>query len=274
MLREIKEWFRDLWRDTTDLAIMPDARVGDEPLGLRPADAVTARVDPGLAFDAENYAKWQLERTEITAGYHAALAQAGLKIESVSDRTWPHCDDLVVHAPWMKCAVCNEYAEDLQAARVYLDMNFTGEYHTVLLPDPATQSRPEATLRQWRGNVPIEGSDLQQPDTREGVAAVAAGGACPVLDESHFDAAPPDHGRFVDDASLLHHCVLCGEAIPAGSMDQKVCGLCFPLPETSSAPSVAKSRSIKKVFRVKKKLSSKKARIRTTRKKAAPKDGQ
>lgn len=65
---------------------------------------------------------------------------------------YPHCDDLVLHAP-SKCQYCDEHW-NWQAARIRLAIAFTGESTDRKRPCPATLLRSAETIHRWGGNRP------------------------------------------------------------------------------------------------------------------------
>jgi hypothetical protein len=67
--------------------------------------------------------------------------------------SFPHCDSNILHAPGV-CIYCDKFP-DAQLARIKNGVNFTGEYHEALRPDPATQQRSQETMEKWPGNVPM-----------------------------------------------------------------------------------------------------------------------
>lgn len=68
------------------------------------------------------------------------------EVSSALDRApFPHCDDLVLHAPG-ECKYCDHYP-DRQAERVSSGVNFTGHG-----PDPASGRRPLEIINRWPGN--------------------------------------------------------------------------------------------------------------------------
>ena len=64
--------------------------------------------------------------------------------------TFPHCDDLVVHAPG-ECRYCDRLPE-LQAARAASGANFTGHADPSKTACPSTSRRPLETIERWPGN--------------------------------------------------------------------------------------------------------------------------
>lgn len=98
--------------------------------------------------EEQRWAERHQQREQITQAMYKALHITELRA------VWPHCDDLVLHIPGA-CTICDQYAADLQQARIQANMNFTGESDPNKLPDPATQDRPLDILANWPGNTPI-----------------------------------------------------------------------------------------------------------------------
>lgn len=62
-----------------------------------------------------------------------------------STASFPHCDDLVLHAPY-ECKYCDMFP-DMQALRLLRGIPFTGHGE-----DPATERRPLNVINKWAGN--------------------------------------------------------------------------------------------------------------------------
>ena len=68
------------------------------------------------------------------------------------NRTYPHCDSEILHAP-KECYFCDKYAADLQAGRVANKVAFSGHAPKEgEQPCPATKRRPFDTANKWSGN--------------------------------------------------------------------------------------------------------------------------
>lgn len=65
---------------------------------------------------------------------------------------YPHCSELVLHAP-QKCDICSQYPE-LQQERIRTGTNFTGENNPSKYPCPAQLQRSEQDINKWAGNRP------------------------------------------------------------------------------------------------------------------------
>lgn len=64
--------------------------------------------------------------------------------------SFPHCDDLVLHAPG-DCKYCDLYPED-QRERTNNGINFTGKSDPSMEPCPSTLRRPLEVIERWPGN--------------------------------------------------------------------------------------------------------------------------
>jgi len=68
--------------------------------------------------------------------------------------SFPHCDDLVLHAPG-ECFYCDKYAV-AQAKRIADGVNFTGHNDPSKKPCPSLARRPLETIERWSGNVAVK----------------------------------------------------------------------------------------------------------------------
>lgn len=129
------------------------------PLGsARPEDNGSERAEENAP---PRYDEWRRRRDAITAAYHRLIGFSG----SVGGRSWPHCDDLIVHRPG-DCSICDDTAEELQTLRIRHNVNFTGESDPSKLPDPATESRDLQTMNRWPGNQRSGTFEILQPADR------------------------------------------------------------------------------------------------------------
>jgi hypothetical protein len=111
---------------------------------------------------------WQEERDAVRLEYADYLEAVEAQVEDREDRAvYPHCDDLILHAPSL-CWACDLYPER-QALRIDMGIAFTGQavgeaYSTAevsalgallhaQLPCPAEASRPLETIERWGPNV-------------------------------------------------------------------------------------------------------------------------
>lgn len=67
------------------------------------------------------------------------------------DLIMPHCDARILHAPG-ECVYCDELP-DLQMARMWWGINFTGHHEKDKLTCPAELSRDKKVIDRWYGNV-------------------------------------------------------------------------------------------------------------------------
>lgn len=63
---------------------------------------------------------------------------------------FPHCDELVLHAPG-KCQFCDRYSL-WQHERIRDGVNFTGENDPNKKACPSTARRPLAVIERWERN--------------------------------------------------------------------------------------------------------------------------
>jgi hypothetical protein len=111
-------------------------------------------------------ADWREIRDQVEADYADYLDHPDFGADDGADGCrYPHCDDLVLHAPTAGCIYCNHYPKR-QALRLKLNIGFTGQPHKVgdgVRPCPATLFRSVETIHRWHGNYPItEAIDAQQ----------------------------------------------------------------------------------------------------------------
>jgi hypothetical protein len=66
---------------------------------------------------------------------------------------YPHCDNLVLHAPEDNCKFCNE--SGLQEERERQGINFTGRSDPNKKPCPSQRERKLVDINRWPGNVPF-----------------------------------------------------------------------------------------------------------------------
>lgn len=91
---------------------------------------------------------WNNERESKTR----ARFSAPLTVDKPS-RTWPHCDQRVLHAPG-ECDTCDEHARDLQDVRFAWGINFTGQHDPTKYLCPAEYRRSLGAINRWGGNTP------------------------------------------------------------------------------------------------------------------------
>jgi hypothetical protein len=65
---------------------------------------------------------------------------------------YPHCDDLVMHAPG-ECVYCDKYPIS-QDFRERYGINFTGHHDPAKEPCPSERRRSLETINRWPGNRP------------------------------------------------------------------------------------------------------------------------
>lgn len=70
----------------------------------------------------------------------------------MQEARFPHCDNLVLHAP-STCKYCDMYPEE-QQARIRDGVNFTGEGDPNKRTCPAEERRKLDIINRWYGNVP------------------------------------------------------------------------------------------------------------------------
>jgi hypothetical protein len=116
----------------------------------------------------------------------------------VSDAPFPHCDDLVLHAPG-ECEFCDHYPE-AQADRERRLINFTGHHEPHKETCPAEVRRPIETIERWGGNVAGEGGTLkphsEPPETLAWwLYGTSAEPAHDRRDSLHFTATPAETAK-------------------------------------------------------------------------------
>lgn len=105
------------------------------------------------------------ERSDLV---RAAYADYLYKVEARRDGSFPHCDDLVLHAPGI-CKFCDK-SKALQELRGVMDIAYTGEDPgNYLRPCPSTLIRDVATIEKWPNNRPSSPS-TQKSDTEAEMA--------------------------------------------------------------------------------------------------------
>lgn len=104
--------------------------------------------------------------------------------------TYPHCDDLVLHAPG-ECIYCDLHSLE-QHERIRDGINFTGQNDPTKSACPSTFQRPLSTINRWAGNRPshtVTSDNLAPVDDRVPEWAYRADMQPPTDDEpwtAHF----------------------------------------------------------------------------------------
>lgn len=73
---------------------------------------------------------------------------------------YPHCDNLVLHAPTV-CMFCDKHPKQ-QQQRIKDKINFTGQNNPNFKPCPSTLRRSLETIENWHGNVPMTEKQFEE----------------------------------------------------------------------------------------------------------------
>ena len=90
---------------------------------------------------------------EVCYDGHVAYMFLGYQWATLSQETFPHCDQNCIHRP-LSCEYCDQYAGNIQQNRELLKVNFTGENDPRKHPCPSDLKRGLAGAHVWGGNRP------------------------------------------------------------------------------------------------------------------------